>query len=62
MPSTVSSVGLEALGLFDGDDAVLADLLHRLGDQVADLLVVVRRDGADLRDLLLAGRRDARSS
>ena len=50
---------LEALGLFDGDDAVLADLLHRLGDQVADLRVVVRGDGADLGDLLLALRRDA---
>ena len=32
MPSTTSSVGLQALGLFDGDDAFLADLLHRLGD------------------------------
>ena len=59
MPSTVSSVGLEATRLFDRDDAVLADLVHRLGDQVADFLVVVRRDGADLRDFLLAGRRNA---
>ncbi len=50
---------LEALGLFDGDDAVLADLVDRVGDQVADLLVVVRGDGADLGDLLLAGRRNA---
>src|SRR5262245_9635371 len=50
---------LEALGLFDGDDAVFADLLHRLGDQVADLRVVVGRDGADLRDLFLAAGRDA---
>ena len=50
--------GLEALGLFDGDDAVLAHLLHRLGDQVADLAVVVGGDGADLGDLLLAGRGD----
>jgi hypothetical protein len=30
MPSTTSSVGLGALGLFDRDDALLADLLHRL--------------------------------
>ena len=50
---------LEALRLFDRDDAVLADLLHRLGDQIADLLVVVRGDGADLGDLLLALGRDA---
>ena len=52
-------VGLEAAGFLNGDDAVLADLLHRVGDQVADFLVVVRRDGADLGDFLLAGRRDA---
>ena len=53
MPSTTSSVGLEALGLLDRDDAVLADLLHRLGDDArrssASLLA---RDGADLGDLL----------
>ncbi len=28
--------GLRALALFDGDDAVFADLVHRVGDQVAD--------------------------
>jgi hypothetical protein len=49
---------LQTLRFFDGDDPVLTDLLHRLGDQVADLLVVVRGDGTDLGDLLLAGRRD----
>jgi hypothetical protein len=38
MPSTTSSVGLEALGLLDRDHAVLADLLHRVGDDLADLL------------------------
>jgi hypothetical protein len=38
MPSTTSSVGLEALGLLDRDHAVLADLLHRLGDDLADLV------------------------
>ena len=36
--------------LFDGDDAVLADLLHRFGDDVADLRVGVGGDGADLGD------------
>ena len=44
---------LHRLGLFDGDDPVLADLLHRLGDEVADGLVVVGGDGRDLGDLLL---------
>ena len=52
MPSTTSSVGLEALGLFDRDHAVLADLLHRLGDDLADRRVAVGRDRADLGDLL----------
>jgi hypothetical protein len=53
-------VRLEALALLDRDDAVLADLVHGLGDHLADLLVVVRRDGADLGDLGLAlhGRAD----
>ena len=46
---------LEALAVFDGDDAFLADLLHRFGDRLADRLVRVGGDGADLRDFL-AGR------
>src|ERR1044072_7051928 len=48
-------LGLHALGFLDGDHAFLADPVHRLGDQVADRLVAVRRNRADLRDLL-AGR------
>ena len=48
--------GVEAARLFDGDDAVLADLLHRLGDDVADLFVVVRGDGADVGDVLALDR------
>ena len=43
--------GLGGLGLFDRDDAFVADLLHRLGDHVADRLVAVRGNRADLRDL-----------
>ena len=42
----VSSV----FGFFDGDDAVLADLLHRFRDDLADRRVAVGRDRADLRD------------
>ncbi len=42
----------EGLALLDGDDAVLADLVDRLGDHLADLLVG-GRDGGDLGDLLL---------
>src|SRR5213078_1698704 len=42
--------GLHGLGFLDGDDAVFAHLLHGLGDDAADLLVVVGGNGADLRD------------
>jgi hypothetical protein len=49
-------LGVEALGLLDGDHALIADLLHRLGDHLADRLVAVGRDGADLGDLV--GARD----
>ena len=51
---------LEALGLFDGDDAFLADLLHGLGDDLTDGAIAVGADRADLRDLLriLGGLRE----
>src|SRR6202030_4296989 len=42
--------GLHRLGFLDGDDAILADLLHGLGDDAADLLVVVGGNGANLGD------------
>src|SRR5947208_6113745 len=42
--------GLHRLRFLDGDDAVLAHLLHGFGDDAADLLVVVGGNGADLRD------------
>ena len=48
-------LGLQALRLFDRDDAFVADLLHRLGEELADLLVAVGRDGADLGDLVVGG-------
>src|SRR6266480_4694220 len=43
---------LHRLGFLDGDDAILADLLHGFGNDAADLFVVVRTDRADLRDHL----------
>ena len=43
-------LGLERLRLFDGDDAVLADLLHGFRDDVTDGLVVVGGDAANLGD------------
>ncbi len=48
---------LEARALLDGDHAFLADLRHRIRNRLADALVGVRRDRADLRDRLrvLAG-------
>src|SRR5690606_25888226 len=49
--------GLGALRLFDGDDAFLADLLHRLAEELADGLVAVGAHGADLSDLVrITGR------
>src|SRR5713226_7201325 len=53
-------LGLERLRLLDRDDALVADLLHRLGDHRADLAVAIRRDGADLGDLVI-GRDLARA-
>src|SRR6185312_16414085 len=48
---------LEARTVFDRDHAFLADLVHRLADQLADVLVAVGGDRADLRDRLGIGRR-----
>ena len=45
--------GVEALGLFDRDHAFVADLLHRLGDHLADGGVAVGGNGADLGDLVV---------
>src|SRR5208282_1407231 len=47
-------LGEHGLGLFNGDDAVLADLLHGLGNGGADGVVAVGGDGADLSDLLVS--------
>ena len=44
---------LQARAFFNRDHAFLADLLHRLGDGLADRLVGVRGDRADLRDRLV---------
>src|SRR5579862_8752870 len=41
-------LGFEGLRLFDGDDAVLADLLHGLGNDLADGLIVVGGNRANL--------------
>ena len=49
-------LGLERLRLFNRDDAVLADLLHRFGNDVADGLVVVGGDRADLGDHVAGDR------
>ncbi len=43
---------LEPLAVLDGDHAFLADLVHRLGDRLADRFVGIGRDRADLRDFL----------
>src|SRR5690606_22523766 len=43
---------LDARALLDRDHALAADLVHRVRDDVADRLIGVRRDRADLRDRL----------
>ncbi len=43
-------LGVQRPALLDLDDAVLADLLHRLGDDLADLFVAVGGDRPDLGD------------
>ena len=48
-------LGLERLRLLDRDHALVADLLHRIGEEAADLGIAVGRDGADLGDLLVRG-------
>ncbi len=47
--------GLERLGFFNRDDALVADLLHGVGEELADLRVAVGRDGPDLGDFLVRG-------
>ena len=44
--------GLDGLGFFDGDRAVLAHAIHGFGDDVTDGLVPVGGDGGDLLDFL----------
>src|SRR5665213_682398 len=43
-------LGFHGARLFNGDDAVLADLLHRFRDDGADLLIRICGDGAELGD------------
>ena len=50
-PLRVFLLEAERLALLDGDDAVLADLVHHLGDDLADL-GIGRGDRRDGRDLL----------
>src|SRR6476620_9028078 len=47
--------GLERLGFFNRDDAFVADLLHGIGEELADFGVAVGGDGADLGDFLVRG-------
>src|SRR6185437_14542163 len=47
--------GLERLGFFNRDDALVADLLHGVGEELADFGISVGGDGADLGDFLVRG-------
>ena len=46
---------LNGLALLDGDDTLLADLLHGAGEELTNVLVAVGGDGGDLGDLLAGG-------
>ncbi|KAK1245315.1 hypothetical protein MKX08_004944 [Trichoderma sp. CBMAI-0020] len=46
---------LQGLALLDGNDTLLADLLHGVGNQLADVVVAVGTDGGDLGNLLAGG-------
>src|SRR6266702_206313 len=46
---------LERLGFFNRDDALVADLLHGVGEELADLGVAIGRNSADLGDFLVRG-------
>ena len=52
-------LGVEALVLLNRDDALVADLLHRVGDLLADHIFAVGRDGADLGNFVGVGDRGA---
>src|SRR5690242_8844129 len=44
-------LAVETFGLLDRDHALVADLLHGLGNHVADRLLAIGGNGADLGDL-----------
>lgn len=46
---------LNGLALLDGDDTLLADLLHGAGQELANVHIAVGGDGSDLLDLLGGG-------
>src|SRR5215468_8361474 len=46
---------LERLCFLGRDHALVADLLHRIGDETTNLCIAVGRDSADLGDLLVRG-------
>ena len=54
---TLSNLKLIVVGLalLNGDDTLLANLLHGSGDQLADVGIAVGRDGSDLSNLLTSG-------
>src|SRR6266571_7222245 len=43
---------LQTLAVLDGDHAFLADFVHGIGDDLADRLICIRGNGADLGDFL----------
>jgi len=48
-------LGIPALGFLDRDNAILANLLHGLGNQLTDFRIVVGRNCTDLCNLFFTG-------
>src|SRR5690606_10902968 len=48
---------VQRLAVFNGDHAFLTDLVHCVGDDLADGLIAVGRDGTNLSDFLGGGAR-----
>src|ERR1017187_5290936 len=47
--------GFQRLGFLNRNDALVADLLHGIGKELADFCIAVGGDGADLGDFLVRG-------
>ena len=55
MPSTTSKTSFNALGFFNRNGSVLADLVHGIRNDFTDFVIPVGRDGCNLANFLTIG-------